>query len=72
MNNFHLNLRKSLGSYHDGVSNPAGYSQCSAEKNNIMTPFGSVWTQYTANNINQFSNCSINGFKLNLLSNNLK
>jgi len=50
---------------------PTGYSQCSGTSGNIMNP-----TAYASNSYNtyifKFSICSINGFKSNLLSPDLR
>lgn len=48
-----------------------GYSQCPASNGNIMTPSAFIVTNYNQY-FNTFSNCSINAFKSNLLSADLK
>jgi len=62
-------IAHNLGAYHDGVSNPVGYSECNSS--NIMAPASSVLQQYNEH-VNRFSKCSINGFKLNLLDSESK
>jgi hypothetical protein len=62
----------SLGLYHDGDKSPDDlYSKCNASYGNIMAPSSRPVSEYNQY-INKFSNCSINGFKANLLSSNLK
>lgn len=61
----------SLGAYHDGANSPSGFSQCLASNGNIMTPTAMVTNEYNQY-LNIFSKCSINAFKNNLLSLNLR